>query len=82
MCSVIGRLTRLLARALRNAATLRPLISLHFYLCVQQLDNRRTFFELDGGEIYQNVPFYSDFGDDGLRITGTCITLHSLNCVS
>ena len=29
--------------------------------------------KLDGGEFYQNVPFNSDFGHDGIRITGTCM---------
>jgi hypothetical protein len=50
MCNTVGRFTRLLARALRNAATPRPLISLHFSLRVQQLDNSQAFMELDGGE--------------------------------
>jgi len=64
----------------RNAASID--LSLHFSLCVQQLDNRLTFMELDGGGFYQNVPFYFGLGHDLLRITGTCITLYSRNCVS
>jgi len=38
--------------------------------------------ELDGGEFFQNVPFGSDFGHHGLRITGTYVTSHSLNFAS